>query len=242
MKMKQISSRLYQISLGSVNAFLLEDEGLTLIDTGLPGSTERLLAAIRQGGKNPDDITRILLTHWHPDHAGNAAELRQRFNARLYAHTAEADILERGGGKRPRYLTPGAINWLVFNAFIKGVSPRIAPVVVDEQLADHDVLPLAGGVRVVHTPGHSAGHVALLLEQEGVLIAGDLCANLLGLAYSTVYEDLATGQRSIQKAAARSFDQAVFGHGAPLRQRASEQLRERFDRPLPAPGKPLRSV
>lgn len=240
--MKQITSRLYQISLGSVNAFLLEDNGLTLIDTGLPDTTDKLLAAIRKGGKNPADINRILLTHWHPDHAGNAADSKQRLNARVYAHTAEADTLEQGGGARPRYLTPGVANWLIFNLFIKKVSRRIAPVKVDECMTDGDVIPIAGGVRVVHTPGHSAGHMALLLPQEGVLIAGDICANVSGLAYSTVYEDIGVGQQSILKAAALPFEQAVFGHGNALQHKANKQLTEKFQPPYRATGKPLKPV
>ena len=240
--MKQITDHLYQISLGSVNAFLLEGDGLTLVDTGVPGSTEKLLAAIRKGGKNPEDIRRIILTHWHPDHAGNAAELQRRFQARVYAHAAESDILEQGGGLRPRYLTPGFVNWMVFTLFIKGVSGQIAPVVVDERVQDGDILPLAGGLRVVHTPGHSAGHMALLLEQEGVLIAGDLCANVMGLAYSTVHEDLALGRQSILKAAELSFDQAVFGHGGPVTQQANAKLKAAFQQPNPFAGKPLKAV
>ena len=240
--MKQLTDHLYQIGLGPVNAFLVEGEGLTLIDTGAPGSTEKLLAGIRKGGKNPADIRHIILTHWHPDHAGNAAELQQRFKARVYAHTAESDLLAHGSGPRPRYLTPGFINWAVFTLFIKSVSHQIAPVAVDEQVQDGDLLPIAGGLRVVHTPGHSAGHMALLLEQEGVLIAGDICANTMGLAYSTLYEDLETGRRSILKAAELPFDQAVFGHGGPLTQRANAQLREKFQQPNPFAGQPLKSV
>jgi glyoxylase-like metal-dependent hydrolase (beta-lactamase superfamily II) len=122
---------------------------------------------------------------------------------------------------------------LVFNLFIKKMSAAIPPVKVDEWLTDQQLLPLAGGLRVVHTPGHSAGHVALLLEQEGVLIAGDLCANMAGLAYSTVYEDLPQGRQSILQAAALPFDQAVFGHGSALQKQANRKLKERFERPSP---------
>lgn len=233
--MKQISNRLFQVGLGTVNTFLLEDvDGLTLVDTGLPGTTEKLLAAIRKGGKRPEDIKRVILTHWHPDHAGNTADLKQRLGARVYAHATDAPLVEQGGnGDRPRYLTPGLMNTLVFNIFIKKMSAAIPPVKVDEWLTDHQMLPLAGGLRVVHTPGHSAGHVALLLEQEGVLIAGDLCANMAGLAYSTVYEDLAQGRESILKAAALPFDQAVFGHGNVLQKQANRKLKERFERAYP---------
>lgn len=241
--MKQLTDRLYQVSLGIVNTFLLaDDDGLTLIDTGVLGSTTKLLAAIRKGGKRPEDIRRIILTHWHPDHAGSAAALQQQLGARVYAHEAEAEILEHGGGPRPRYLTPGLVNWLVFNLFIKGVPGRIDPVRVDERVADNAVLPLAGGLRIIHTPGHSAGHMALLLEQEGVLIAGDMCANASGLAYSTVNEDIGLCQQSLLKAAAFDFDQAVFGHGSPLQGTANKKMKAKFEQPNKAAQQPLKAV
>nr|WP_254244974.1 MBL fold metallo-hydrolase [Hymenobacter sp. BRD67] len=160
----------------------------------------------------------------------------------MYAHADEAAALEQGGAERPRYLTPGVRNWLVFNIFIKKVARTIPAVKIDEQVADNDVIPVAGGVRVIHTPGHSAGHIALLLEQDGVLIAGDICANMSGLAYSTVYEDMALGRQSLLKAAGLSFDQAVFGHGGPVTKQANAKLKEKFQQPNPFAGKPLKPV
>lgn len=116
--------------------------------------------------------------------------------------------------------------------FIKRAGNLVPPVVVEEKLGDGDVIPVAGGIQVIHTPGHSAGHsaghVALLLQSEGVLIAADLCAHVLGLAYSTLYEDRGLGQQSILKTAALSFDTAVFGHGGPLYGQANRQLQEKF--------------
>lgn len=226
--MKKITNRLYQISLGAVNAFVIEDDGLTLVDTGLPGSTDKIFAALRKEGKNPTDIKRIILTHLHTDHTGNAADIKRQTGARVYAHHADAPLLEQGVSGRPTTLTPGIMNRLVYQLFIKGAGNAVPPVAVEEKLSDGDVIPLLGGIQVVHTPGHSAGHVALLLPSEGVLIAADLCAHVLGLAYSTLYEDRALGQQSIQKAAALSFDTAVFGHGGPLRGQANQQLRTKF--------------
>ena len=88
----------------------------------------------------------------------------------------------------PAYQMPhaaGLVNWLIFKLVIKDVPGQIAPVGIAARVADHDVLPIAGGLRVIHTPGHSAGHMALLPEQDGVLLAGDLCAHVMGLAYSS---------------------------------------------------------
>jgi len=226
--MKQITNRLYQISLGAVNAFLIEDNGLTLVDTGLPGSTEKVFAALQKEGKNPAHIKRIILTHLHTDHAGNAADIKRRVNARVYAHQEDARLLEQGISGRPMALTPGLTNKFIYQMFIKNAGTTVPPVAVDEKLTDGDVIPLLGGIQVIHTPGHSAGHVALLLPSEGVLLAADLCAHVLCLAYSTLYEDRALGQQSLRKAAALSFDTAVFGHGDPLHEHANRTLREKF--------------
>ena len=226
--MKKITNHLYQISLGAVNAFVIEDDGLTLVDTGLPGSTDKLFAALRKEGKNPADIKRIILTHLHTDHAGNAADIKRRVNARVYAHEEDARLLEKGVSGRPMTLTPGLTNRFVYQMFIKSAGNVVQPVAVEEKLRDGDVIPVLGGIQVIHTPGHSAGHVALLLPSEGVLIAADLCAHVLGLAYSTLYEDRALGQQSLLKAAALPFDTAVFGHGGPLHGQANRQLQAKF--------------
>ena len=226
--MKKITDHLYQISLGAVNAFVIEDDGLTLVDTGLPGSTDKIFAALQKGGYRPADIKRVILTHLHTDHTGNAADIKRQTNARVYAHREDARLLEKGVSGRPMTLTPGLTNKFISQLFIKHAGNVVPPVAVDEQLRDGDVIPVLGGIRVIHTPGHSAGHVALLLPSEGVLIAADLCAHVLGLAYSTLYEDRALGQQSIQKAAAFSFDTAVFGHGHALHGEASRKLRKKF--------------
>ena len=89
---------------------------------------------------------------------------------------------------------------------------------------------------MIHTPGHSAGLVALLLQNEGVLIAGDLCAHVMGLAYSTLYEDIALGRQSLLKAAALPFDTAIFGHGGPLHGQANCKLQKKFAQPSKVSG------
>lgn len=81
---------------------------------------------------------------------------------------------------------------------------------------------------MLHTPGHSAGHVALLLQKEGVLVAGDFCANIAGLDLSTVYEDRSLGIDSVLAVAKLDFDKAVFGHGNPLKAQANQQLTTTF--------------
>jgi glyoxylase-like metal-dependent hydrolase (beta-lactamase superfamily II) len=227
--MQQISPQLYQISLGAVNVFIIEDDGLTLVDTGYPNSEGKIFAALRQAGKKPEDIRRIILTHVHPDHSGSALAIQQQLGVPVWAHAEDALLMEQGiAGRLPFHRSPGLINWLIFTLFIRKSSRTIPPIQVARTLAEGEVLPLAGGIRVLHTPGHSRGHIALLLEKQGALIAGDLCHNIMGLDLSTVYEDPALGLASIRKVAALNFDKAVFGHGKPLLAAANEKLRAAF--------------
>ena len=226
----QIPPRLWQLKLGVVNSFLLETEdGLLLIDTGYPNSTEKLFAAVHETGHDPAHIRHLLLTHCHIDHAGSAAEVRRRTGARTYAHVTDAPLITQGIAERhDTTRIPGLVPSLIYLLFIKYAGTIYEPVPIDQPLQHGELLPLAGGIEVIHTPGHSAGHMALLLRQEGVLVAADLCSHMMGLSYSTVNEDIALAQQSILRVVDYPFERAVFGHGNPLDRQANQQLRDKF--------------
>lgn len=228
--MKQITATIYQITLGMVNAFLIEnpkDNSLSLVDTGYKNSADKIFDAVKKAGKDPNDIKRVILTHAHPDHAGSAAEIQKRLHVPVFAHEEDAKIIEQGiGGRMPFVLSPGIVNWLIFNLLIKNGDATIEPLHIDVKLKDNDLI--ADDIQVIHTPGHSAGHIVLLVKSENVLIAGDLCANVMGLALSTVHEDKALGIQSILKAATFNFDTAVFGHGNALKKEANKKLYDTF--------------
>ncbi|WP_426669698.1 MBL fold metallo-hydrolase [Mucilaginibacter sp. McL0603] len=228
--MKRISNNIYQISLGRVNVFVIEDNGLTLIDTGTKGSAGKIFNAIKNAGKNPYDIKRIILTHAHPDHAGSAEEIKRLLRIPVLAHREDAKIMQYGIGFRKEIcLTPGLKNWLIYELGIKRCGINIEPVTIDEQLNDHDLLSLLGGIRVIHTPGHSKGHISLLAENEEILIAGDLLSNSTGLGLSVIYENMAEGISSILKVTNLDFDKMVFGHGRPILKDAGSIMRQAFD-------------
>lgn len=229
--MKQISERVYQIGLGSVNCFLIDDNGLTLVDTGTKGNASRIFDAIKKGGKDPQDIRRIILTHAHPDHSGSATAIQKHCGASVIAHADDAARVKKGItiGENMN-LTPGVANWLIYNLFIKRSDPRIDPVVVTQTVSDREILPIAGGTHVIHTPGHSPGHIALLVKEEGVLIGADICANMGRLAISTMNEDLNMAVQSIGKVAELYFDKAVFGHGSALKKGADKKMKRFFER------------
>jgi glyoxylase-like metal-dependent hydrolase (beta-lactamase superfamily II) len=228
MAARLIVPQLYEIPLGAVNVFLLEDSaGLTLIDAGIRGSGERLLAALRELGRQPGDIRRIIVTHCHPDHAGDLAALKRATGAPALMHPLDAPIVSQGLPQRPLTPTPGLLNGILFRLFIRPMPFEPAPV---EQLVnDGDELPIAGGLRVIHIPGHCAGQIALHWPQHGgVLFAADAASHMMGLGLSIGYEDLAEGKRSLAKLAGLDFATACFGHGTAIVGGAAEQFRRRW--------------
>lgn len=225
---QQIAPGLFEVSLGAVNVFLLESQGgWALIDAGFQNDAGKILAALQQIGQQPADIKHIVITHAHPDHIGSLAALKRATNATTYIHPADAPIARAGSGFRPLTPAPGLLKGLMFRMFIRP-APQLEGTAIDHEIGDGDLLPIAGGLNVVHTPGHCAGHVALLWPQQRVLFAGDTCSNLPSLSLSLGYEDLELGKQSLAKLTKLDFETACFGHGKAIMHGAAAQFRKRW--------------
>jgi glyoxylase-like metal-dependent hydrolase (beta-lactamase superfamily II) len=225
---KQIARGCFEISLGAVNVFMLESEnGWALIDTGFPASADAILTAVQQLGKRPADIRHIIVTHAHPDHIGSLAAIKRATGAAIYMHPLDAPIAQAGGGFRPLTPAPGLMANLMFRLFIRPPGP-IEGAATDHLVNDGDMLPIAGGLTAMHTPGHCAGHLAFLWPRQGVLFAGDTCSNLPRLGLSVAYEDLQVGKQSLAKLAKLDFEVACFGHGKAIQRDASTQFHKHW--------------
>lgn len=229
MKAEKIVEGLFSINLGKVNAFLLEDDdGLVLIDTGYPGDGPKIVDALASIGRKPTDIRQIIVTHAHPDHIGALADMQRRSGATVLVHAADRAIAEGREKVRPLTRAPGFVSWLITTLFI-GAAPALEPAKVGDELGDGDLLPFAGGLQVIHIPGHCLGQVALLWSHHGgVLIAADACMNMLGLRDMPGYEDIAQAYSSLRKLSRLNFDKAVFGHGAAIKTGADKVFRARW--------------
>jgi hydroxyacylglutathione hydrolase len=145
------------------NAYLAEtSDGLVLVDTGMPGSAARVVACVEEIGRALADVRIIVLTHADLDHMGSAAELKDLTGASVAVHAGDAAVLE--GGPRPRKGKGGASR--LFRLATGVVNAR--PVSPDMVLEDGDEI---AGMRVIHTPGHTPGSIALL--RGSVLFSGD---------------------------------------------------------------------
>lgn len=228
MALKKIIDGAYLIPLGMANAVLLDGGSeLTLVDAGFPGKASVVFDAIRQLGRTPRDLRHLIFTHGHPDHIGSAAAIVRETAATTYMHALDAPFAETGGPFRPMDPAPGLLLKTVYR-FVWHPHERMEPVRIDRHVADGETLPIAGGLHVVHTPGHCAGQVAFLWQGERLLIAGDVGTNILGLDDPVGFENIEEGRRSQRRVAALRFDAAVFGHGKAIRSGASEHLRREW--------------
>lgn len=235
MKTKQVVPGVYSLADGFVYAYLVEaDDGLVMVDTGTVKLQKQFAAALSALGKQADQIRRILITHHHPDHTGSLAELVRRTGATVYVHATDAPIA-RGEREWP-VPEPANVFVRLIGKLMRIGAERAEPAKVDSELTGGEQLEIAGGIEVIETPGHTAGHVSYLLRREGgVLFAGDAAVNVVGgpsagppFLSSLVTEDPAAVGPSLRRIAAREFEVAVFGHGSPIVGGAAVRFRRRF--------------
>jgi glyoxylase-like metal-dependent hydrolase (beta-lactamase superfamily II) len=138
----------------------------TLIDTGMPGCMNRVLAGLAQIGVQPLKVQRIILTHHHWDHVGSLWDLRKATGAQVLAHTSDADYIS---GKRMRRSPRHPLGRLLYGVMGLFGARRLPYVDVDRLLRDGEQV---GSFTVIHTPGHTPGHICLL--RDGLLFSGDL--------------------------------------------------------------------
>ena len=168
----KIVDNVYVVPGVMANTYVLVDEdGLTLIDAGMPGSEKKILAYLSTLGKSAGDIKRIILTHSDLDHAGGLAGLAEASGARTYASKIEAKAIATGKPSRQVHLSGFSIRRIIFSL----VSPffKARPFEVEEILTDGQTLPASGGLRVVETPGHTPGHISLYAPASKILFCGD---------------------------------------------------------------------
>ncbi|HEX5912322.1 MAG TPA: MBL fold metallo-hydrolase, partial [Rubrobacter sp.] len=188
-----------------------------------PGQAEAIGAALLEAGTGVRDLRRIIFTHQDLDHVGSGAALVRQSGARVLTHSADAPHID--GSLRPLKPSP---EMLEQRPQMREVLERLEPVGVDEHVEDGERLDIAGGIRVIFTPGHTPGHLSLYLERSKVLIAGDALTAERGTLngpnpYMTL--EMPTAIQSIRRLADLQIDTIVCYHGGVVSEGANEQLR-----------------
>ena len=177
----ELAAGVHRLFTRYANWYLLESGGrLTVLDAGLPGDWAAFASALSRLGRSLSDIDAVLITHHHPDHAGNAERIRAA-GARVLAHPADAPYLrgERRLDNRRvvRYLWHPWYARYMAHLLADRVT-RVPAVAQLHELADGEVVDVPGSPRVIHAPGHTAGSCALLLEDRSLLFSGDALVTL----------------------------------------------------------------
>jgi len=208
--------RIIPISLapwGFLNAYLVQGERTIVVDAGYPRMAKGILAALRQHGLTPQDVSLILLTHGHLDHLGGVTRLREVLDAPVALHRADAEIA-RSGRDRPLHGTD--LFGRVFALFAPRTAPPFEPDVVHD--GDLDLAPYGVPGHTLPTPGHTPGSVSVVLGDAvlcGDLLAGRaLSASAPRLPYFA--DDLDALESSVRTLLGASRGRWHLGHRGPL--------------------------
>ncbi len=213
------------------NVYLVEDDdGLLLVDTGLPRSKALLINALSRIGKSMQDIRAIVLTHGHFDHVGTAEHLRSRYGVPVYCHPDDAHIAahpysyqrERSPFRYPlRYprAIPGLLRMSAAGALaVKGISDTLP-------LTPEAAAALPGSPLLVPTPGHTKGHCALHFPDRDAVVSGDALVTLdpytgrpgPQVVARAATADTTTALRSLLALRSTGARTVLPGHGFPWR-------------------------
>lgn len=180
---------------------LWDDEMAVLIDTGFPGQIEDIQVEMDKVGVSFGKLKVVILTHQDIDHIGSLPELLQNCgsNITVYAHELDKPYIE---GELP---------------LLKDAQVQNPPKgKVDDTLIDGQELSYCGGILIIHTPGHTPGHISLYLRQSKTLIAGDSMYSvngILGGIHAPTTLDIKEAQNSLKKYLNLEIDSVVCYHG-----------------------------
>lgn len=231
MLIRDVVHGVHLIDHAHVNSYLIEGEdGLTLVDAGLPGLWHELGTTIRDLGHRPEDVRALVLTHAHFDHIGTARRLVHRLGIPVYVHSQDAELAARPhryAHENPRALYPirhpRAIPVLTSMLAAGAVVSMLQGVRGTLPLAPGTTLDVPGRPRVLATPGHTHGHVALHLPDRDAVITGDALVTLdpyTGRTGPRIVAGAATADSpqalaSLDTIAATGAEHVLPGHGAP---------------------------
>jgi glyoxylase-like metal-dependent hydrolase (beta-lactamase superfamily II) len=236
------SDKLGAARFGPTNVCLLVDHGaVTMVDAGMPGVIgDRLLACLDGLGLEPQAVRRLIITHHHLDHVGGAPEVVALTGAEVWAHRDDAGVIDGSVPREPLSperrekalaMMPAELREAAARSFDQMLDTPTLPV--DVRLVGGEELSVLGGCRILHTPGHTAGHLSLHLPALSLLIAGDL----LGYGGGVIKEapPFATADAAVLRASAREMtalpvDRFIGYHGGYLTEGAGALLRELGER------------
>ncbi len=165
-------------------AYIIFGKSIHLIDCGVAGSESTIYGYIKEQGREPKEISSLILTHSHPDHIGAAKNIKNQTSCAVFAHKLERDWIEDTEQQFKDRPVPG------FHTLVEG------SVRVDNLLDGGETIELEKGLlcNTIHTAGHSKGSISLLFEDDKSLFTADV---LICPGDLPIYEDIFACRRSI---------------------------------------------
>jgi glyoxylase-like metal-dependent hydrolase (beta-lactamase superfamily II) len=202
---------------GTLNVCLLvaDDGSATLVDAGFPGIAEAVQATLAETRVSESSLRRVLVTHHHVDHTGGLPEIVAMSGADVWAHKDDVPFI---AGAMPHRDDARPMPEHV----------HAQPTRVDLHLVGGEVLDVLGGCHILHTPGHTPGHLSLYLPALSLLVAGDIVRYENGTvtrAPEMFTADLELAERSLRFIAGLEFERLLPYHGDFLSKGASARLR-----------------
>jgi len=201
--------------LMAVNCYLVKTPtGYILIDTGLPKRRSDLVRELETAGCKPGDLNLIIITHGHLDHNGNTAYLRERYDAMVAMHGGDSAMAESGDMFRGvKGLTVAIVRAMLPLVGMSRYDSFIPDIILEEgqDLSEHGF-----DARVVHFPGHSKGSIGVLTT-AGDLFCGDILGNTGKPARTTIVDDPAELDASVERLRSLETKTVYPGHGKPFR-------------------------
>ncbi|CAM4263665.1 MULTISPECIES: MBL fold metallo-hydrolase [Bacillus cereus group] len=180
---------------------LWNDEMAVLIDTGFPGQFEDIQVEMERVGVSVDKLKVVILTHQDIDHIGSLPDVFENgvSDIKVYAHELDKPYIE---GDLP---------------LLKDVHVENPPKgKVSDTVIDGQELPYCGGIRILHTPGHTPGHISLYLKRSKILVAGDSMYSVngvLGGVHAPTTLNIMEAWQSLKKYLNLDIESVVCYHG-----------------------------
>lgn len=200
------------------------NKGDILVDSGVPKARGKLISALKYHNVNPE---YLILTHSHYDHAGNAAFIKQTTGAKVIIHEAEAEYLHHGKMNYPSGtfpLTRFIINLARTRNYDMDYEPCQADIIIskDGSLSGHE------DIKLIHTPGHSAGSLSVVVNDE-IVVAGDtMVNNLLFKLFPPFADDPGMLMHTWEKLLATGCHTFIPSHGRLVDKELLAQVHEKL--------------
>jgi glyoxylase-like metal-dependent hydrolase (beta-lactamase superfamily II) len=226
---------------GNLYPTLLWDQrDAVLVDAGLPGMAGKFVNAIKQAGISLEKIGKAIITHHDLDHLGSLRDLQDLAPNpfEVLSHADEVPYIQ--GEKIPVKLTPKMLAQM--EETMKGMPEEnrkammgMGEVIAKQKLkvsrtvGDGEELPYCGGIQIIHTPGHTPGHICLYHKVSKTLIAGDLLfveKGKLEPAPSFINADTSMAMASIEKISRYDIANVIAYHGGLFQDNPNQRLKE----------------